>query len=452
MADPAMGMRPGGPLPPGKRPGIRASLDLLQLRPFRWLLISNTTFFLAMGSQMLVRPLIAYELTDSAEMLGLISMAVGLPMLIFSPLGGALADRVERRGLIIAGQVAILASECTVLTLYVTGALEIWHLAVAATLMGSIFPFSMPARQAITANVVGVGRITRAMALNMGMMNATRILGPAMAGFLVPFIGIAGTLACGTALYGIALISMFQVGRSVPPNRPPRPVFEDMKDGFRYVWREKKVLAMLLYGIVPMFVLMPFQTYLVVFARDVWGGVSLPWGEASYEVGLAWLQATSGIGGLAGSLWLAASGDTPHRRRPMVLCLLGFALFLIGFAWTPLFWLALPPLLIAGMLSSIFQTLNNATIQVLIPDHVRGRVSSFMMMSFGLTQFGTWPMGVAIDNYGAPNTVAGAALIMIVVAVAFSWGSRSIRNLDGTVREALEVVSRDEAAAPRPAA
>jgi MFS family permease len=443
-------MRPGGPLPPGERPGFRASLDLLELRPFRWLLISNTAFFLAMGSQMIARSLIALELTDSARQLALIGVAVGLPMVLFSPLGGALADRIERRGLIIVGQVAIVVSECTVLILYVTETLEFWHLTVAATLMGSIFPFSMPARQAITANVVGIGRITRAMALNMGMMNATRIVGPSMAGVLIAFIGISGALAVGTGLYIVALVCMFKVDRSVPLVREPRPVFDDMIEGFRYVGREPQVMAMLLYGIIPMLVLMPFQQFLVVFARDVWGAIPLPWGEASYEVGLGVMQAVSGIGGLAGSLWLAASGDTPHRRRPMILCLLGFAIFLIGFSWTPIFWLALPPLLIAGMLSSIFQTLNNATIQVLIPDSVRGRVSSFMMMSFGVTPLGALPMGIAMDNYGAPTAITGAALIMIVIAIAFSWGSRSIRELDGNVRQALEEAAELEAPDPSP--
>jgi len=436
-----MPVRPG--VPGGNRPGLRASLDLLQERPFKWLLISNTAFFLAMGGQMIPRSLIAYEMTHEAEKLAYINIAVALPMLLFAPLGGALADRVERRGLIMAGQAAIIVSECTVLTLYVTGALEFWHLMVAASLMGSIFPFSMPARQAITVNVVGVGRIMRAMALNMGLMNATRILGPAMAGALIPLVGISGALAYGTALYIVALVCLFQVDRSHPPEGAPKPIFEEMAEGFRYVARTPKVLTLLFYGIIPMFVLMPFQTYLVVFAQDVWGSVPLPWGEASHEVGFGLLQATSGLGGMAATFWIASIGDTSSRRRPMVFSLMFFAVFLCGFCWTPWFWAALPPLLLAGMMSGIFQTLNNSTIQVLIPDRVRGRVSSFMMMSFGLTPLGTWPMGIAIDKYGAPSAVTGAALLMVVIGLIFSVTSRSLRSLDQGVREALEESGRE---------
>ena len=436
-------MRPGAG-PPGPRPGFRASLDLLQEPAFKWLLISNTAFFLAMGGQMIVRQVIAYDLTDDDPVaLAQISIAVALPMLLFSPLGGALADRVERRSLIMAGQAAIVVSECVVLALYVLDALEFWHLVVAATVMGSIFPFSMPARQAITVNVVGVGRITRAMALNMGMMNATRIIGPATTGALIPLIGNAGALAYGTALYAVALLCLFRVDRSVPPDRPPRPIFQDMAEGFRYVGRDSRVLAMLLYGILPMFVLMPFQSFLVVFAQDVWGAVPLPWGEGSYETGFGIMQATSGLGGLAATLYLTALGETPHRRRPMLLSLIAFAIFLTGFAVSPWFWVALPPLFMAGMMSGIFQTLNNSTIQVLIPDSVRGRVSSFMMMSFGLTPLGTLPMGIAIDRYGAPAAITGAAAIMMIVGLLFSYMSGSIRNLDRTVREALEEAARE---------
>jgi len=364
-------------------------------------------------------------------------------MLLFSPVGGALADRIERRGLIMVSQAAIVASECVVLGLYVTERLEFWHLVVAATVMGSIFPFSMPARQAITVNVVGVGRITRAMALNMGLMNATRIVGPATTGMLIPLVGNAGALAFGTALYIVAFFCLFGVHRSVPPEKPPRQIFGDMAEGFRYVGGEPKVLVMLLYGILPMFVLMPFQSFLIVFAQEVWGSIPLPWGEGSYETGFGILQATSGLGGLAATFWLAARGETPRRRLPMMISLVAFAVFLVGFAWVPWFWFALPPLLMAGMMSGIFQTLNNATIQVIIPDRVRGRVSSFMMMSFGLTPLGTYPMGVAIDNYGAPTAITGAAAIMLVVGILFSTLSKSLRNLDGTVREALEEAARN---------
>ena len=430
-------------MPPGERPGLRASMDLLQEPSFKWLLISNTAFFLAMGGQMIVRSLIAYEMTDSAEKLAYINIAVALPMLVFSPVGGALADRIERRSLIIMGQAAIVVSECVVLGLYVTDLLEFWHMTVAAMLMGSIFPFSMPARQAITVNVVGVGRITRAMALNMGLMNATRIIGPAIASALAVVIGNGGALAFGTGLYVVALICLFQVERSVPPKREPRPIFADMAEGFRYVGSEPKVLTMLLYGIVPMFVLMPFQTYLVVFAQEVFGSVPLPWGDGSHKLGFGLMQATSGLGGLAATVWVASIGESPRRRRLMMLSLLGFALFLTMFCWMPWFWVALVPLLLAGMLSGVFQTLNNSTIQVLIPDSVRGRVSSFMMMSFGLTPLGTWPMGIAIDSYGAPTAVTAAALIMVAVGLVFAFASRSLRNMDGTLQEAQEEARRE---------
>ncbi len=428
---------PPGAAAPHSTSGFGGSLGLLRERSFFWLLLSNSAFFLAMSGQMISRSILAFDLTGDAAGLSFINVSVALPMLLFSPLGGALADRLERRGLVAAAQTLLVTSEVAILVLYLSGLLEFWHLLVGATVIGSVFPFSMPARQAITVAVVGHGRILQAMALTTGVLNASRIVGPLLVGLAIPLIGLGGALAAGVGLYIAALLCILRVERSQPPLAALRPVLRDMKDGFAYVFRERSVTALLFYSILPLLVLMPLQPFLIIFARDVWGNVPLLFGATgSPELGFGLLQAMVGIGGVASSLWLAALGETPRRQRPMLLSLIGFALFLIAFCWMPWFWAALPLLLVAGMLHNAFATLNSSTVHALIPDRVRGRVSSFMMMSFGVTPLAALPLAQAIDAFGAPIAVSSAALLLLVFGCSFALWSRSLRQLDDTLREA----------------
>ncbi len=417
---------PGWSSEPGGRPDPLASLRLGQ---FRWLFGSNMAFFQAMSGQMLVRGWLAWELTDSELALGSVSFAVAVPMLVIAPFGGAISDRIERRNLIVAGQATLILGELSILALLVTGLLQFWHLLVLATLMGCAFPFIMPARQAIVVSVVGKEGLPNAMALNMAGMNATRVLGPGMAGYLLWILGIEGAYAVSVGLYAIALLCMLAVDRS-PPSAGARDlsILGAMAEGGRYILDHRLVLVLLFFGLVPMFLAMPFQTLLVVFADDIWHVGAR---------GLGWLSATAGVGGVIGSVYVAWNSASERRLRPMMWSMIGFGSFLLAFALSPWFLLALPFILLANVFSSIYGTLNNTAIQLLIPDEVRGRISSFLMMSFSLPLLGTLPMSAVAEIYGAPVAVALAAVLAVVVVLLFYAVSPLLRDLDGSVLRAM---------------
>ena len=161
-----------------------------------------------MSGQGIVRAWLAFELTGSELALGLVSFTVAVPMLLIAPIGGVMSDRLERRNVIAAGQALVLVSELGVLALLATGNLAFWHLLVAAGVMGCVFPFIMPARQALVVNIVGKRGLPNAMALSMAGVNVTRVAGPALAGFLIGPLGSSGTYTVGVALYGVALLTM----------------------------------------------------------------------------------------------------------------------------------------------------------------------------------------------------------------------------------------------------
>lgn len=420
---------PRGPTGDAPKRAWGGALSSLENREFRWLFISNVTFFLAMGGQQIVRAWIAYELTDSELALGIISFTVAVPMLVVAPIGGAMSDRFERRNMIAFGQGFVLLSELTVVTLLWTDRLEFWHLVTAAGFMGCAFPLMMPARQALVANVVGRRNLPNAMALGMAGMNVTRVVGPALAGFLLGPLGAKGTYLYGVALYATALGATLLVNRHPLENPSTHSIYSNIVAGARYVWQDRLVLVLIFFGLVPMFLAMPFQTLMVVFAEEVW---------ETGSTGLGLLSAFSGVGGVAGSLYLAWHADSHKRIRRMMLAMVGFGGFLLLFSFTPWFWTALGLVFLANACGSIYGTLNNTAIQMIVPDAVRGRISSFLMMSFSLPLLGTLPMSGVAEVYGAPLAVGGGSLLAILVALLFYVSSSALRGMDATVRAAID--------------
>ncbi len=432
--------------PPAAFQPARSPFASLQNSQFRWLYVSNLAFFFAMMGQFVTRSWLAFEITDSALALGMVNFAVAIPMLIIAPFGGVIADRVERRNLIMAGQCVLVVNEAIVLVLLLAGVLAFWHLLAVSFVMGCVFPFIMPARQAIVVNIVGKNGLVNAMALQMGGMNAARVIAPALAGFLIWAVGINWTYVVAIVFYLIALVSMTRVERFWPEKVAiPKSMFGDIADGVRYVRGEASVRTLLIFGLVPVLLAMPFQSLLAVFAEDVWDVGSL---------GLGMLNAAAGLGGLIGSAYVAVFGDTDRKLRLMMISILLFGSALFMFAVSPLFVLGLVFVLFSDLFVGIFQTLNNTIIQVIIPDHVRGRVMSLLMMSFGLTPLGTVPIAALAQAYGAPFAVACASATLIVAAILFYVLSPSLRRIDATSKEALELDSdeRRRQAAPMAAA
>jgi predicted MFS family arabinose efflux permease len=388
-------------------------------------------FFFAMQGQILTRTILAWDLTGLAQSLAYINLVVAVPMIFASMIGGAITDRVERRQLVIFGQCLILGNEIFILTLLLLGQLEFWHLLCTAFIAGCAFPFIMPARMAITVNVVGPARIQSAMAISGGAMNLSRVAGPALMGMIIAQFSIIAAYIVSSCLYATAVLCMQFVKRNKAerPEGGNKPLLADIAYGFRYVSQNRSVLVCLLFGLVPMFLAMPFQNLLVMLVEQKW---------QTGETGLGILMGAGGIGGVLGSIWIARRGDKTERLRLMIATAFGFAGCLAVFTQTSHFYLALAPLVLANLCASAFQMVNNATVQILVDDSVRGRMSSFMMMSFGLTPLGVFPMAVAADRIGASAAIFGACVALVILTVAFLVLSSALRNIDQTVAVAVD--------------
>ncbi|MBU2515817.1 MFS transporter [bacterium] len=406
-------------------------LSPLKNSQFKWLLTSNFAFFFAMQAQNVMRAWLAFKLTDSELALGVVMFAIAVPMFFLSPFGGMMADRKDRRNLIIIGQAAVFLIDLLILILLQLDLLEFWHLLCSAAIIGSAFPFIMPARNAIVVNVVGKSNLERAMAINMGMVNLTRVLGPAAAGLLIDFAGAKHAYALGVSLFGIGLLFMTKVDSSKPSQDMKRLSPKDsIVEGFTYIKEHRLILILLMFGLVPMFLAMPFQNLLVVFAEKVWD---------VGPRGFGFLGAAFGIGGFVGALWVAMIKDTYGHLKRMMISVLAFGAALFLFSISPYFLLGLLLAFLANVFMSIFNTLNNTSIQLLIPDRVRGRITSFLMMSFSLPLLGTLPVAAVAEAFGAPFAVALASALVVLASLLFLGLSSSLRNMDKNVKEGRDL-------------
>ncbi len=396
--------------------------ELIAMPQFRWLTMSNVAFFLAMGSQMIVRPSLAYGITQDEFLLGLVGFAMAVPMLLCGPFGGVAADRFDRRRLILAAQFVALSGEAITLALLWTGQLRFWHLMATAVVMGAVFPFLMPARQAVVANLVGRAQLGAAIGFTTTLINITRVVGPAIPGVIEEHFDVRWAYTFSVALYAVAFLCALKLDPAKPALLANRAsVTERVMEGVRYVRTDRAILVLLAFGLVPMFLAMPFQNLLVVFAEKVWNAGT---------PGLSQLSVSMGLGGILGSVLVARSPHTKRRALRMLLAMVGFGGLLIAFCLTSHFALAVPLLFLANACASWFQTTNNTAIQLLISDEMRGRVSSFLMMSFSLPMLGSSAIGLAAKYWGAPLAVSAFAALAIAASLAFYYGSAALRGLD----------------------
>ena len=433
--------------------GLRHTFSSLSgNRDFKYLFIGNVGFFFGMNMMMLLRGWLVVVEWDNVALLGYLMLTMAGPMLLLSPIAGVVTDRVDKRKLLLVAQSSLVVSNSVIVALILTDTIEFWHLLVVSTMSGAAFAFNMPGRQAMVAMLVPREKLMNAMALSTAMMNASRIVAPTIAGVLVAPVGIGGAYLVSTAFYAFAVVATFALP-SMPTKREREfTFFEDFVGGFSYIRNSPLLVGLLLFATIPMLFAMPYMILMPVFADRVWNVGSS---------GLGVMQAAGGVGGLIGALIVANLDAYPKKARLLLSAALAFGGSLILFAVSPAFAVALVLLGAIGFGSMIVMTVNNTSIQLIIPDEVRGRVMSFMMMTWGLMPLGGVPASIAAESFGPrPVVVVGGILCIAAVLVIF-YTFPAFRSLDRQLQEgrAREDARRagqwDEAApagAPIPAA
>ncbi len=410
-----------------ERPAFKSTFTALGERDFAWFFVGNMAFFMGMQMQHLLRGFLTWELTGTAVALGYLSVSLAIPMLLISPVGGVVADRINKRRLLIWTQTIAAFAALTVGILILSDLIKFWHLLVVSAVIGIVFAANMPARQALVPELIPRHKITNAISLQMGGMNLTRILAPAVAGLLVAPDGIGWVYILTAFLFVVAASSEFQLpAHGMITRRQRAPILEDLIDGFKYIRENRTIMLLLGLGLIfPLFAF-PLQQMLPVFAADVFDQGS---------AGLGALAASTGIGGVAGALIAANLDKVRQKGHILLIGGLWMGALSIAFTLTISFWPALIFLALGNIGGMVFQTTNNTVIQSHLPVEVRGRVMSVMVMSFGLMPLGVLPVGVMADLFGARAALAGSSALLIVAVLAFFVCSRRLRHLKVTPLE-----------------
>ena len=436
-ASPALGLTPAssittephitGPVPrPAAKSGVSLwaarTFDSLQVRDFRLLWIGMLLTMGGMNMQMFTRGLQAYDLTDSAVITALVSMGWAPTMLVFSLYGGVLGERLERRSLIQFAQTCNAIIPAILAVLSFTGVVQWWHLFAASMVQGIMFATMTPARQAVIPGLVGRQRVSNALALNASAMGLMNVAGQAFGGVLYDLIGPGGSYIVASLMTLTAVWFTMQLPKMYPDKRdgPRRSAFAQITDGLRYINRTPMVRILLLQGLVVTLLAMPFRMLIQVFAKQVYG-------SSASQIGL--LGAVAGVGAVAGSLWIA--GLRPGQGRGATLLatsvLGGVALILAGvFPWLAV---GIFAMVLAGLGESGRQALGQSLVIENADDPYRARVTSVLMMTFGLMPIAVLPLGVAYDTIGARPPVIFMGGLLLVFCAYFIFFQPKLRRL-----------------------
>lgn len=355
---------------------------------------------------------LVYDLTGSPLLLGVAAFAGQIPLFFGSPFGGAVADRLDKRTVLLFTQGGSMVQATVLAALTFAGVINVWEVIVLSLLLGIVNAIDVPTRQAFIFEMVGREDLRPAIALNSIMFNIARVIGPSIAGLLVALAGEGVCFAFNAVSYGAVLASLLLMQVAKRQRHSHETPWKDMKLGFHYVRAHPQIRTVLLLIGAASFFGGPYLSLMPVFARDV-----LYQGSE----GLGFLMACIGVGALMGAYVVSVIPDRLVAFMPVVAAaLFGFGLIL--FSQSHIYWLSLV-LVVPTAFSLMLQGAStNALIQHISQEHMRGRVLSFYSLAFlGMLPWGSLLIGWLSDKYNVQLAVAFGGAGCIVCAALAHW-------------------------------
>lgn len=376
---------------------------------------------------------LVYRLSGSALLLGIIGFVSQIPTLAIAPFAGVIADRWDRRLLLIGTQTFAMIQAFILAALVLTGTVRIWEIVVLSALLGIVNSFDVPIRQSFVVEMVGKEDLANAIALNSSMFHGTRLIGPSLAGLL---IGVMGEGVCffinGTSY--LAVICSLMAMRIVPRPRSsgsPR-VLTELKEGFSYAFSFTPIRSVLLLIALVSLLGLPYVVLMPVFAKEILHGGPHTFG---------FLMTASGVGSFAAAVYLASRKNVIGLGRLISFSPAVLGLSVIAFSFSRSLSLSLGFLVLAGFGLMLQIASSNTVIQTVVDDDKRGRIMSLYTMSFmGMAPFGSLIAGALAGRIGAPHTVMLGGICCLLGSAAFILELPSFRKAVRPVYERLGII------------
>jgi MFS family permease len=396
----------------GQRSRLAIAFRALGHRNFQYFFSGQMISLIGTWMQTIGEAWLVYRLTHSGFLLGAVAFIGRFPIFLFAPLGGIVADRWNRRFVVIATQVCSMILAFILAALTLSHRVTVWEVMLLAALLGVVNAFDIPARQTFLMDMVGRSDLMNAIALNSSMFNGARVLGPAVAGILVASIG-EGWCFFANAVSYIAVIVGLLLMKVVPPPREETTAtpLERIMEGFRFVYHTTPIFALLLLiGLISL-VAMPYTVLMPIFADKILHGNARTLGA---------LMGATGVGAFLGAFTLALRTGLKGLSRLVALSCASFGAALILFSFSRSFYLSLILLIPVGYSMMLQMACSNTLIQSMAPDRLRGRVmSAYSMMFMGMAPLGAMYGGALAQRIGAPWTVAIGGMGSLIGAAIF---------------------------------
>jgi MFS family permease len=364
---------------------------------------------------------LVFDLTKSSLFLGLDDFLGQLPILLFTVIGGVIADRHDRRQLLLGSQYIQMGTAFTLALLVLTHQVQVWHILALSFTAGMAQAFGGPAYQSLVPSLVHKKDLPNAIALNSIQFNLARVFGPLLSSTTMAAFGAAACFGLNGLSFLVVIVALMSLTVKHLPPADRKPMLEEMKGGFAYARSEPTIIALTVLASMTTFLGLPLLTFLPIFAREVFHG----------DIGTySRMMAFSGAGAVVGALVVAWLGRFRHMGLTLLLVQVVFGALIAGFALSRVFWVSSLLLFCAGACLLCVFSMTASLVQLIVPDHLRGRVMSIYMVAFrGGMPLGSLASGYAASLTSAPYVLALNGGLVSVVAVYFLIRSHGVRRL-----------------------
>jgi predicted MFS family arabinose efflux permease len=391
---------------------IARTFSALHYRDFRLLWFGAFTSTTGTWMQTVAQGWVVLSMTNSAFLLGVDGFLATGPMLIFSLFGGVVADRLERKKIMLFSQYLQMTFAFILAALIFSGNVKVWHIFLLSFLTGSTQSFSGPAYISLLPLLVKREDVPNAIAMNSMQFNLARVVGPVLAGVALSTLGAAACFGINGLSFFAVIVALLMI-RSPQVDRrgEPRGMMDEMKEGFRFVAQRPKLQLLTFLAFAGTFLGMPIITFLPVVAKSIFGlGAN----------GYAWMMTTYGFGSVAGALAIAATAHMARKGAIALKLQLAFACLLVAFAFSRSLPLSLVLAFCSGVCIVGVIALYSSLVQLTTSDEMRGRVMSIFMLAFrGGMPLGNLIAGYVAERWSITTALAVNGVILALVALAF---------------------------------
>jgi predicted MFS family arabinose efflux permease len=380
-------------------------------RDFRIMFIGSCTSSVGTWMQQLAQAWLVLQLSKSPFYLGLDNFLANIPIVFFSLVGGVIADRRERRQILIGSQVVQLSCAFILTILFATGVVHVWHILILSFMVGMAQSFGGPAYQALIPTLVKSEDLPNAIALNSIQINLARVIGPTLGGLALTYWGASWCFGLNGVSFIAVIISLLIIRPHFTPMKSTGSMLESIKQGFSFIRKQGAMESLIFLAFSLTLLGFPLIVFLPVFASDVFHG-----GPKIYTL----LLVCSGVGSITGALVVAGLGKYKNQGRAAMLMLVALGVMVTGFALSKSLILSCTLVFLSGAaLLAVFTTVTSL-VQLIATDQMRGRVMSVYNVAFrGGAPIGSLMVGALVKQFSAPRVIAANGLLLVLLGIYF---------------------------------